>query len=77
VVVFGEVVWRGFGVRYLEVSRDRRCCLFCWIEDRGMCFAGFFVFQQNRFDSVFSQVVYDSLLVLVGVVVFAYDTGDS
>jgi len=62
------------------VSGDRRC-FFCWVEDRGVhlvgSFAGLCVFQQNRFDSVFSQVVYYSLLVLVGVVVFADDSGDS
>ena len=40
-------------------------------------FAGLFLFQQNRFDSVFSQVAHYSLLVLVGVVVFADDSGDS
>lgn len=50
--VFGWV-FAGFGD--FEVSRDRRYCFFCWIEDRGMChFAGFLVFQQDRVDSVVS-----------------------
>ena len=51
-VVFGWV-FAGSGGDF-EVSGDRRY-VFCWIKDRGMrYFAGFFVFQQNRFDSIVS-----------------------
>lgn len=54
-VVLGWVFgWFFGGGGDSEVSGDRRY-VFCWIEQRGMrLFAGFFVFQQDRVDSVVS-----------------------
>ena len=42
-----------------------------------MVFAGWFFVQQNCFNFVVCQVFYYFLLLLVGVVVLAYDFGDS